>query len=957
MSLRPYQSGAVTKAVDFLRKSIEPIVIDAATGCHEASHPILMHDGSIKLVEKVVVGDLVMGPDSKPRRVLKLHRGFERMFNVFPVKGEPFRVNASHIFSVYCTPKKKGQSHRIEEVTAWQLYDGSDSFRHTRKLQRCAVDFPESEQEVPAYVVGALLGDGHLNSPTPSFCTMDTEVHDEISAWAESIGCFVTSYQKKGSKAWNANIVDQSANRSSENRARRALKDIGIYDRLSPAKSVPAAYKVASRKQRLELLAGLIDTDGYLSRSGYDWISASDALADDMVYLCRSVGLAAYKTECQKSCQNDFTRTYYRISISGDCSIVPCRVPRRIAPKRWQMKRCDVTGMKLHPSESIEPYYGFELDGDHLYLDGYFVRHHNSGKSHMIARVAEIIHGMTGKRVLVLAPSAELVEQDRAKYLLTGNPAGLFSASAGGKNLRWPVVFGSPKTVLNSIHAFQRQGSEGYALVVVDEAHGLTPTLLSIIDAMRSANPNLRVLGFTATPYRMGQGYIFHLWPDGRANTEDVARDPYFTQCVARITPRELIDQGYLTPPVIGSTNAEGYDTSKMRLNSMGQFRAADVDQAYHGHGRKTAAIVGDVVNQAQERRGVLFFAATVQHAEEIMASLPPAISAIVTGTTKRRERAAILRRFLAQEIKYLVNVSVLTTGFDAPHVDVIAMLRKTESVGLLQQIVGRGLRLYPGKTDCLVLDYTENIETHCPDGDLFDPKIRAKAPSENPKIEVRCPSCDTVQEFTMNGEYADFKHDAWGYVLDLDGNRIETEYGPIPAHFGRRCNGMERSGERGEYERCSYRWTSKECEACGGDNDIAARYCAHCKAEMVDPNEKLIANFREYKRDPTQPQTDRVLSMDATPSVSVRGNKMLRVVWKTPYRQFTTWLLPEAKYPKGMREWRKFCEATDDGDAPPDTITYRKDPNTGFFVVMAYNRREDREPTSAQGAMQYAAQ
>jgi len=103
-----------------------------------------------------------------------------------------------------------------------------------------------------------------------------------------------------------------------------------------------------------------------------------------------------------------------------------------------------------------------------------------------------------------------------------------------------------------------------------------------------------------------------------------------------------------------------------------------------------------------------MFFAATVQHAEEVYASLPPEISAILTALTGKTKRKKIIASFKRQEIKYLVNVGVLTRGFDADHVDVIAILRATESVALLQQIIGRGLRIREGKEDCLILDYAE---------------------------------------------------------------------------------------------------------------------------------------------------------------------------------------------------------------------------------------------------------
>ena len=569
-----------------------------------------------------------------------------------------------------------------------------------------------------------------------------------------------------------------------------------------------------------------------------------------------------------------------------------------------------------------------------------------AGKSHVIAEIARQIHAMTGKRVLCLAPSAELVTQNRAKFIATGNPASMFSASAGAKELRHPVVFGSPLTVKNRISRFHQPGDKGYALVIVDEAHGLTPTLKDIIAAMREGNPNLRVCGLTATPYRMGTGWIFAEHPNGKLNGEDAAREPYFAKCVDRIGARELIDMGYLTKPVIGQINASGYETAGMALNSRGQFDASDVDRAYHGHGRKTSAIVGDVVAQSAARQGAMFFAATVQHAREVMASLPPELAALVTGETPKAMRASILARFKARDIKYLVNVSVLTTGFDAPHVDVIAILRKTESVGLLQQIIGRGLRLDDGKTDCLILDYTDNLEDHCPDGDLFAPIIRVSksGPSEG-GMKCECPECGYENIFTAQPIYLEYKKDKAGYILDMDGNHVETEYGPIPGHFGRRCMGLTQTGKRGEYDRCGYRWTSKDCPHCEEPNDIAARYCAACKGEIVNPNDKLKADFKALKRDPTQRQTDEVISMNCATELSRSGNKTVRVEWVTPYRQFTCWLMPEARHTRGQKQWESFDSATNGGTRPPYSVTYRKDPNTGFFEIHAFNREPDHAP------------
>jgi DNA repair protein RadD len=443
----------------------------------------------------------------------------------------------------------------------------------------------------------------------------------------------------------------------------------------------------------------------------------------------------------------------------------------------------------------------------------------------------------------------------------------------------------------------------------------------------------------------LGSGWIYRIGPNGQVHGEDVARDPYFTKCAYTVGARDLIAQGFLTEPVIGGTMAEGYDTHGLVANAQGKFDADAVDRAYHGHGRKTAAIVADVVFQARDREGVMFFAATVRHAQEIMASLPPEISVLVTGETGKSERANLIKRFKAKGIKYLVNVSVLTTGFDAPHVDVIAILRKTESVGLLQQIIGRGLRVSPGKADCLILDYTTNLEDHCPDGDLFAPVVRAGKLGGGAGRQCACPDCGFVNEFTVNKDHLESKLDDAGYVLDLDGQQVMTEWGPLPGHHGRRCMNMLRTGPRGEYERCGYRWTSKECPHCSALNDIAARYCCECKGEIVDPNDKLKADFKALKRDPTQRQTDEVIRMECKPGVSQMGNKTIRIEWVTPYRQFTTWVQPEATNSRGMRDFALWNASTKGGEVTPATVTYRKDAATGFFVVMGYNGEADRAP------------
>ena len=592
-----------------------------------------------------------------------------------------------------------------------------------------------------------------------------------------------------------------------------------------------------------------------------------------------------------------------------------------------------------------------------------------AGKSFIIALIANWIETNTGKKTLVLAPSKELVEQDREKYLSTGYPASVYCASID-KCLKHNVVFGTPQTVGNSIDKF----GANFACVIIDEGDGITPTVKNIIDEIRKRNSKLRVLGLTATPYRLGTGYIYAYDQNDKPMHETECVDPYYHKLLYRVDAHQLIERGYLTPPHADLDHVQGYDADTLALNKRGQFDAKQVEQVFEGKGRLTSMIVADVVAKSYARNGVLIFAATVAHAYEVMESLPKDNSEIIHGGTSKADRELIISRFKKRQFKYLVNVSVLTVGFDAPHVDVVAILRATESVRLLQQIIGRGLRLADPSTagdpvaiaksekpDCLVLDYAKNIERHCPDGDLFNPKITAsKSAKGEGGIDAKCPDCGYVNQFTMRPNPEKFEIDINGYFIDLSGLRIETDNGAIPAHFGRRCYGT--SIVKGVNERCGYRWSVKTCHECEHENDITARYCEKCKTELVDPNEKLHIEFTKLKKDPYTPTSDKVLAWKPQEWVSQAGNTTLRIDFTTEYRTFSVWYKQlrdcEAhKNQKAIDSWFLLCNACgvkafdaaefiEQKPVMPRTITASKERGTSFFRVHAYNEDELNENT-----------
>ncbi|AWG79021.1 TPA: DEAD/DEAH box helicase [Vibrio parahaemolyticus] len=429
-----------------------------------------------------------------------------------------------------------------------------------------------------------------------------------------------------------------------------------------------------------------------------------------------------------------------------------------------------------------------------------------AGKSLVIAELARLAKG----RVLVLAHVKELVEQNHAKYEGYGLKGAIFSAGLGRKETDQQVVFASVQSVVRNLDSFKNQ----FSLLVIDECHRVpddkNSSYQKVITHLRELNPGIKVLGLTATPYRLGMGWIYQYHTRGQVRTEE---SRFFRDCIFELPIRYLLDENFLTPARMMDAPVLSYDFSQLKPANTGRYKEAEMDMVIDKAKRATPQIVEQIIQYARERKGVMIFAATVRHAQEIHGLLPESETAIVIGDTPTPERDAIIQAFKNRKIKYLVNVSVLTTGFDAPHVDLIAILRPTESVSLYQQIVGRGLRLSEGKNECLVLDYAGNSY------DLYQPEVGDPKPDSTSEIiTIPCPACG-------------FNNNFWG-KLDSNGFLLE--------HFGRRCQGYFEDEDTGEREHCGYRFRAKYCSECGADNDIAARICHECDATLVDPDKKL---------------------------------------------------------------------------------------------------------------------
>lgn len=380
-----------------------------------------------------------------------------------------------------------------------------------------------------------------------------------------------------------------------------------------------------------------------------------------------------------------------------------------------------------------------------------------SGKSMIQAAfIRDAVTEWPQTRVLALCHVKELVEQNAKamRRAMPGGDIGVMSAGLGSYDAHNAVIFGGIQTV-----AKRREMMGRFDLIFVDEAH-LVPKSKSdgqyrqTIDFFRSQNPKLKVIGFTATPYRLDGG-LLHTG-ENRLFTDLIAAKS------AGMSVAQLVEQGYLSPlttkPVQTKFSAEGI------AKSGGDYIQKQLSDAVAA-GDFTQDAVAEMVQLGVDRQSWLVFATDVLHAYNIQGYLRThnIESDVVTGETPPATRDRLVRNFREGRSRCLINVSVLTTGFDAPQTDLVAFMRPTASTSLYVQMCGRGMRIAEGKTNCLVLDFVDNIAEHGP-VDNVKPNLKRGEKGEAPLKECHqcnalvnaavreCPECGAAFEIEERG-------------------------------------------------------------------------------------------------------------------------------------------------------------------------------------------------------------
>ena len=413
-----------------------PVIAMAGVGkCLIYDTPVIMFDGTVKPVQDIKTGEHLMGPDSKPRTVRGTTNGSGEMYKIIPVKGDSFTVNAEHILSLKVTGKR-GQSYNahcsirgglkpgqvkdanghcvkvpmqnpgshgglvggeIVNISVKDYLTNSERHKKNTKLYRVEVEFPEKPVRLDPYFLGLWLGNG--TSARPEITNVDNEAANWIRQFATSVGLPVHETQKSGCVEMLINNLGESYDK---NIIVEALRFYSIFG--NGLKRIPAAYLTNSRSIRLQVLAGLIDTDGSLIHGCYEIVSAYPNLAKDILFLTRSLGLAA--TVCNKLVHG---KCYYRIVITGDISVIHCLTASKQASLPVQIKDALVTGFKIEPV-GIHDYYGFDVGTDGLFLLGDFTVTHNSFFAESIAVC--VAHGKPFLGAEVIDGDVVIIDQD-----------------------------------------------------------------------------------------------------------------------------------------------------------------------------------------------------------------------------------------------------------------------------------------------------------------------------------------------------------------------------------------------------------------------------------------------------------------------------------------------------------------------------------------------------------------
>ena len=611
---------------------------------------VMMFDGTTKKVQDIQVGELLMGDDSTSRTVLSTCTGREQLYRVVPVKGDSYVVNESHILSLRSndrSPKKKGQ---VVDVCVTDYLKMTESARCSLKGYRVPITFQPKDVPLDPYMFGYWLGDG------ASACAV-----------ISSQEAVVLKYFDLKLKDYNLTLdytsqYDYRIKGPKPNYFYKTLQDL----KLLYNKHIPSVYKYNSREVQLQVLAGLMDSDGSAIEGGWDFIQKNETLFDDVVFLARSLGFACYKKKCQKTCTNapggPKTGTYYRCSIFGQgVEEVPCKVRRKQIEPRMQIKNVLNVGIHLEKLD-VGEYFGFEIDGNHRFVLGDFTVTHNTTMALAFSAHLKL-------RTLIVVHKEFLANQwrDRIQQFCPGATIGRIQQ--GICDTDKDFVIAMIQTLCSRDEdALPSRTFDQFGFLIVDEAHHIGAAAFS--QAMFRFCPKY-TLGLTATPERkdgLTRILYWFLGPEFfRVHRENVK-----TTRVEVIPYKDPVFKD--SPPV----------------TRFGKINMAQMVTDVTDLPRRNEFIIKIAKEAADGGRRVLILSDRREHCQFLLANFGTELSGLYYGGLKEAQLDESSRKRII-----IGTFAMAQEGLDIPVLDTIILASPKSDI---TQAIGRIMRETPGK-------------------------------------------------------------------------------------------------------------------------------------------------------------------------------------------------------------------------------------------------------------------
>jgi len=650
-------------------------IVKVPTGggkCFGKNTKILMHDGSIKKVQDIIVGDRVLGIDGKSKRVLSLARGEERLYKIIQNKGREYVVNESHVLSLKITNigneralAGNGEYYRSYDTANISVRDyikSSKNFKHISKGWSCGINLQEQNVKIDPYFLGIWLGDGA--SRTSAITTMDEEIVEYLKEFSESRNLLINIQEKKdGNKAKSYYIT---AGKNAGRIKNSILNDLKEYNLINN-KHIPENYKFNDRGARLQLLAGFIDTDGHLHNGYYEIVQKSKRLTDDILFLARSLG---FYCNLKEKFITGYNYPFYRISICGEINEIPCKIKRKIANKRVQKKNINVTGLKVEGVGKGE-YYGFEIEvkSKLFFLDDFTVVH-NSEVMLAFIKIAKL-------PTLILVNKIGLCDQlaERAEE------AGIESVGIwhSKKKKSGDVQFATIGSV-KSLPSLSK-----YKILIGDEVHHFSSKTFQ--DFLSKSSYPIRI-GFSATPDK-DDPFIY-------AKVRQ-----YFGNEIAVVSADELIENKVIALPKITFLNVDcpatldwktAYEQGIIK-NKERNKKIVDIVEKYE---MPTLILIKDV----KHKQGEIIKSYIEENTHKKVV--------YIHGSSKHN-RMKVIHSFENGEIDVLISTNILNEGISMKKIKVLINASGGKSKVENLQKLGRGVRIDDGKSEVIVYDFDDN--------------------------------------------------------------------------------------------------------------------------------------------------------------------------------------------------------------------------------------------------------